>query len=178
MTIPNILTLMRLFLTPVIIILLFVNIPYASWLAVILFVIAGLTDVFDGIIAKKLDQKTYFGSFIDPMVDKIMINTLFITLLALGVVPLWTVLLMITREFAVQVIRDTAKAGGKIMKSEWSGKIKADLQGITIFIGLFSIAYGLSYIYAEIAMIITLAVSYYAFWEFLWKNRETLKKWM
>ncbi|MBI5347076.1 MAG: CDP-diacylglycerol--glycerol-3-phosphate 3-phosphatidyltransferase [Candidatus Aenigmarchaeota archaeon] len=178
MTIPNMLTLLRLFLTPVIIALLFVNIPYAKWAAVLLFVVAGLTDVFDGIIAKKLDQKTHFGSFMDPMVDKIMINSLFITLLALQIVPLWTVLLMVAREFAVQVIRDAAKAGGKILRSEWSGKIKADLQGITIFISLFSIAYGIGYMYAEIAMIITLAVSYYALFEFLFKNRTFLKKWM
>jgi CDP-diacylglycerol--glycerol-3-phosphate 3-phosphatidyltransferase len=177
MTIPNWLVMLRLILTPIVIILLFVEHPYAKISALILFAIAGLTDIIDGILARKLNQKTHFGAFMDPVSDKIMINALLITLMALQVLPLWTILLMITREFIVQVIRDAAKGEGKILKSEWSGKLKADMQGLTIFVGIAVLTFNLPVLYAEIIMYVTLIIAYYALVEFLTKNTATLRKW-
>ncbi|MBS3056768.1 MAG: CDP-diacylglycerol--glycerol-3-phosphate 3-phosphatidyltransferase [Candidatus Aenigmarchaeota archaeon] len=172
MNIANVLTCFRLAAVPFIVALAVFNYPIY---AVLLFIIAAATDIIDGPIARKQKKVSLFGSFLDPITDKILINCLFITLLYLGVLPLWTVLLMISREFAVQVIRDAAKAKDIILKSETSGKIKADAQGITILIGLLTLANLVPIVYTHIAMYITLAISYYALVEFLLKNKEWKK---
>lgn len=174
MTIPNVLTLFRLFVLPLIVIFTFYN----SLIAFLLFIIAGISDVIDGIIAKRLNQATVFGAFIDPMVDKILINCMFITLLAVNVLPLYMVLLNIAREFSVQVTRDLAKSKGVILKSEISGKLKAHMQGITIAVSLLVLYLGLSVMISHILMGVTLIIAYYALIEFFWKNKDTLKKWL
>lgn len=93
--IPNLLTLLRLLLTPVVIWLLLEGQPVAAFG---LFLLAGLTDALDGMIAKRFGQETQLGAYMDPVADKVLIVSIFITLGILHMLPLWVVLLVVSRD--------------------------------------------------------------------------------
>ncbi|MBN1160215.1 MAG: CDP-diacylglycerol--glycerol-3-phosphate 3-phosphatidyltransferase [Candidatus Diapherotrites archaeon] len=186
MNLPNKLTMFRFFSLPFIVLLMYyLDAFWAVTGALILFVIAVLTDKADGIIAKKYNLQTKFGSFMDPTSDKLMINTLFIVMLVQGFFPMWMMLLMLARELVVQGIRSMAVSEGKILKSEQTGKLKAGMQMGVIMLALIlmTIYYtpgvapidyipnlGTQLVYWSMAL--TLVVAYWAFFEFIYKNYE------
>ncbi len=98
MTIPNLLTLARIFLTPLLAWFLL-----REWMTAAFFVffIAGLTDAFDGLLARVLDQKSRLGSYIDPLADKLLLVTSFLLLWKIGEIPLWLVLITVGRDFLI-----------------------------------------------------------------------------
>jgi len=178
---------LRLILIPIIIVVLYWDFSYSFFIAFGLIIVAGLTDIFDGIIARKYNLKTEFGAFMDPFVDKLMIISLFIVLLDLGLVPGWIVLLLIARDIFTQGVRSAMNAKGKILKSEVSGKVKALLQIITILFAIFLSAIfkaGLFTVFLDTwtltlifwVALITLIESYIALAEFFVKNRKVLLK--
>jgi CDP-diacylglycerol--glycerol-3-phosphate 3-phosphatidyltransferase len=136
MTIPNVLTFSRLLLTPVIIYLAYFPDVLARWTALVLFVLAGLSDCLDGLLARKLKQISPLGTFLDPVVDKIVLLSLFFVLSDLHLVPLWISLLMLTRELLVDGVRSAGAMTGRLVGANFMGKTKATLQSICIGIGL------------------------------------------
>lgn len=100
MNIPNLLTLIRIILVPVIVILLMRE---SFHFALILFVVAGVTDGIDGFLARVLNQQTVLGAYLDPLADKALIATSFITLSILGLIPGWLVVIVISRDFIILV---------------------------------------------------------------------------
>jgi len=100
MNIPNLLTLTRIILVPVIVILL---IQASFFKAMIVFVVAGITDGLDGFLARVLNQKTVLGSYLDPLADKALILTSFVTLSILGVVPSWLSVIVISRDCIILI---------------------------------------------------------------------------
>lgn len=98
MNIPNFLSLLRIILVPVIVILL-IQESYTE--ALITFTVAGLTDIFDGIIARTLNRQTRLGSFLDPIADKILLATSFISLSVFGLIPSWLTVIVISRDFII-----------------------------------------------------------------------------
>jgi len=98
MNIPNFLSLLRIILVPVIVIFLIQG-SYAKVL--IVFVIAGLTDALDGALARLLNKKTKLGSFLDPLADKILLSTSFISLAIFGLIPSWLAVIVISRDFII-----------------------------------------------------------------------------
>jgi cardiolipin synthase len=98
MNIPNLLTLLRIILVPVIVILLMRE---SFLFALILFVAAGITDGLDGFLARILKQQTVLGSYLDPLADKALIATSFITLSILGLIPGWLAVIVISRDFII-----------------------------------------------------------------------------
>ena len=98
MNIPNFLSLLRIILVPVIVIFLIQGL-YAK--ALIIFVIAGLTDALDGALARLLNKKTKLGSFLDPLADKILLSTSFISLAIFGLIPSWLAVIVISRDFII-----------------------------------------------------------------------------
>jgi len=183
MDIPNKLTLIRFISIPFIIIALYIQTKEAAYAALILLVIAWLTDIFDGYLAKKNGLNTKRGAFFDPFVDKILVVFTFIVLGDLNIIPMWLVILMLFRDYITQAARSLANVKGVILKSEWSGKIKFGLQMITLIFAAFLLA--LSYSFDSIGawmltaifwmMVIATAEAYYALFEFLYKNKEKLK---
>ena len=95
MTIPNLLTLARIFLTPVLALFLL-----RKWMtaAFLVFFIAGLTDAFDGLLARGLNQKSRLGSYIDPLADKLLLVTSFLLLWKIGEIPLWLLIVTAGRD--------------------------------------------------------------------------------
>jgi CDP-diacylglycerol--glycerol-3-phosphate 3-phosphatidyltransferase len=140
MNLANKLTLIRIFLVPVF--LLFIarkGIPYGSFIATFIFILASLTDKLDGYIARSRNQITNFGKFMDPLADKLLVTAALISLVELHVVPAWAAVIIIAREFAVSGLRSIAAAQGKVIAASWWGKIKTVIQIIAIILLLLEV---------------------------------------
>lgn len=136
----NRITLSRLALTVLFVIALNSSWQYARTTALVIFLIAGLTDFIDGEIARRYGVITNFGKLMDPLVDKIMIAAAFISLVPLKAVPAWAATAVVARDFLVTGLRLMASARGRILPAESLGKQKTSWQVITVifFLGLFS----------------------------------------
>jgi CDP-diacylglycerol---glycerol-3-phosphate 3-phosphatidyltransferase len=105
MVLPNQLTILRIILTPVFLVLFLMGDPLAIQISSIVFVIAAITDWYDGWLARKFNYITEWGKFMDPLADKILTSTAFIAFVIVGILPLWMVLLIIIRDFLITLIR-------------------------------------------------------------------------
>ena len=132
MNLPNRLTILRLILTLPFVAALSLPFAGAKWLALCLFVVSSATDYADGYIARKFQLITDFGKLMDPLVDKIMTMSAFICLVALGSIPAWAAIVIISREFLITGLRLIASARGKVLAAERLGKLKTVCQIATI----------------------------------------------
>ena len=94
------------------------------WLALAVFIIASLTDFVDGHIARKYNQVSDFGKFLDPLADKLLVIAAMLLFCEWGQIPAWALMLILTREFAVTGLRLVAVGKGKVIAAGWSGKVK------------------------------------------------------
>jgi len=124
MNTANKLTMVRVVLIPVFLLLLYLNFEYSKYIALAVFIIAALTDVADGIIARSRNQITDFGKFMDPLADKILTFAAMLWFVEVGLMPAWLVLIVIIREFMVTGMRLVAAAKGRVIAATISGKIK------------------------------------------------------
>ena len=105
MNLPNKLTMFRVILIPFFLVFLLVpEIPAGKWIALSIFIIASLTDLLDGKIARKYNLVTNFGKFMDPLADKLLVCSALICLIELGRIPSWMVVIIIAREFTIRII--------------------------------------------------------------------------
>jgi CDP-diacylglycerol--glycerol-3-phosphate 3-phosphatidyltransferase len=128
----NRLTVSRLVLT-----ILFVAALNSTWIygrtaALIIFLVAGITDFFDGEIARRYGSVTNFGKLMDPLVDKIMMAAAFISLVPLGAIPAWAATTVVARDFLITGLRLMASARGQILPAEKLGKHKTSWQIVTV----------------------------------------------
>ena len=121
MNLPNGLTLMRIFLIPLLVTVLLTK---YSVIAVVVFLAASLTDLLDGYIARKRGQVTTLGTLLDPLADKLLILFALMPLVQLQIVPAWMAAIIIGREFAVTGLRSIASAQGFTIEASQFGKIK------------------------------------------------------
>jgi CDP-diacylglycerol--glycerol-3-phosphate 3-phosphatidyltransferase len=184
----NRLTLSRLALTVLFVFALNSEWRYGRTAALVLFIIAGLTDYFDGEIARRYQIITSFGKLMDPLIDKIMIAAAFISLVPLRAVPAWVATTVVSREFLITGLRLIASAKGKILPAERLGKHKTSWQIVTVifFLGLLSIR-ELRYVdgsatwwlrswhdggIALVALMVVLTL--YSGLAYAWRNREII----
>lgn len=129
MNLPNRLTVIRIILTPVFLFLFLANyIPYNNIFALIVFIVAALTDMADGKIARKRNIVTNFGKIADPIADKILSSAVLLGLMLLDMCSIWVVLIVLTREFTVSAIRISAASQGMVIPANIYGKIKTVMQ--------------------------------------------------
>jgi CDP-diacylglycerol--glycerol-3-phosphate 3-phosphatidyltransferase len=184
----NRITLSRLLLTVIFVIALNSSWPYARTTALVIFLIAGLTDFIDGEIARRYGIITNFGKLMDPLVDKIMLAAAFISLVPLKAVPAWAATTIVARDFLITGLRLMASAKGRILPAESLGKQKTSWQVITVlfFLGLFS-ASELGFANEEsvwwlrawnhagpILVWITVALTLYSGLAYAWRHRELI----
>ena len=112
---------------------------YCRALSLIIFTIASLTDLWDGYLARKYGIVTGFGKFMDPLADKILTSTAFISFAALGYVQAWMIMLIIIREFFITGLRSLAAYRGLVISPSISAKFKTALQMLTIVVILLYI---------------------------------------
>ena len=138
MSIPNVLTLFRIFLTPVFIICLFSEFFGAQLWALVIFIIASIADAYDGYFARKNNMVTDTGQFLDPLADKILVSSAFISFAIMGLIDFWMVILIIFRDLFVTSLRVLLSRKGFIMITSKIAKSKTGVQvGIIIFTLLF-----------------------------------------
>jgi CDP-diacylglycerol---glycerol-3-phosphate 3-phosphatidyltransferase len=128
----NRLTVSRLVLTILFVAALNSSWVYARTAALIFFLLAGVTDFFDGEIARRYGSVTNFGELMDPLVDKIMIAAAFISLVPLKAIPAWAATTVVARDFLITGLRLMASARGQILPAEQLGKHKTSWQIITV----------------------------------------------
>lgn len=134
MNLPNKLTLLRVILVPVFIVFLMVSVfgEADKWIALAIFIIASLTDLLDGKIARKNNLVTNFGKFMDPLADKLLVCSAMICFIEVGKLPAWYVAIVIAREFIISGIRLVASDNGVVIAASYYGKIKTALSMIMI----------------------------------------------
>jgi CDP-diacylglycerol---glycerol-3-phosphate 3-phosphatidyltransferase len=137
----NRLTLSRLALTILFVAALNSSWPYARTTALLIFLIAGVTDFVDGEIARRYEWVTNFGKLMDPLVDKIMMAAAFISLVPLKAVPAWAATTVVARDFLITGLRMLASTQGRVLPAERLGKQKTSWQVVTVifFLGLLSL---------------------------------------
>lgn len=147
MNLPNRLTIFRIILVPIMVIVPligmngdFLNIPITYWIVDIIFIIASITDKLDGYLARKNNQITTFGKFLDPLADKILVLAAMIMLVDANRLPAWIPIIVLTREFVISGYRLIAveKGGIVIAASKW-GKIKTVTQMIAIILAFIDL---------------------------------------
>ncbi|MGI5849125.1 MAG: CDP-diacylglycerol--glycerol-3-phosphate 3-phosphatidyltransferase [Christensenellales bacterium] len=132
MNIANKLTLLRMILIPVFIVFFYIDIAYWNYYAALVFIIAALTDLFDGALARKRNIVTNFGKLIDPIADKLLVCSALILLAAIGWVHELFVIVLVGREFAVSGFRLLAAADGKVLAASSLGKMKTIVQIVAV----------------------------------------------
>jgi len=142
LNLPNILALLRIALAPLLLYILLIaqtssieNAIHIGWyyyLAAFIFVIASITDFFDGYIARELDQKTKLGAILDPLADKMLMLAAFIGLASTGMASVWAIYIIIVRELFITGLRTAIVAEGLEVAASWSGKIKTVIQMIAV----------------------------------------------
>lgn len=124
MNTANKLTLLRVLMIPLFLLVLYIGFPGSNYAALAIFVLASLTDLLDGYIARSRNLVTDFGKFMDPLADKVLVITAMLWFVECGKMPAWAVAIVIFREFAVSGMRLIAVEGGRVIAAGWSGKVK------------------------------------------------------
>ena len=136
---PNSLTLFRIFLVPFLVVVLLTK--WSDWVGLGIFLVAAITDFFDGYFARRLNKTTRLGALLDPIADKLLMSAAFISLVELGLARAWMIVIIIGREFAVSGLRSIAAQHGVTIAASPLGKTKTVMQAIAI--SLLIIAYEL-----------------------------------
>lgn len=134
MSLPNQLTILRILLTPVFIYLLFVNDIVIKYIALFIFLIATLTDWYDGYIARKYGVVTVWGKFLDPLADKVLVSSTLYALFFLDKVELWMVNIIVIRDFLITGLRSYAMFRGQPVVTSYLAKIKTFAQMTLVYI--------------------------------------------
>ena len=175
MNLPNKLTILRMIMIVPFVVFMLVPIGWAAgkWIALALFVIASLTDLLDGKIARKYNLVTTFGKFMDPLADKLLVCSALICLVELGRIPAWIVIIIISREFIISGFRLVASDKGVVIAASWWGKFKTTFQMVMIVLMIADIA-ALS-IVTQIVMWIALILTVVSLIDYLVKNKDVMK---
>ena len=140
MTLASKITLVRVFLIPIVMVLMYLSGGEANvqmWLSLVVFIIASLSDYVDGYIARQYNQVTDFGKFLDPLADKLLVIAVMTIFCQWGMMPAWALMIVLTREFAVTGLRLVAVGKGTVIAAGLGGKIKtaSTMIGLCVWMG-------------------------------------------
>lgn len=133
MTIPNQLTTLRIILTPVFLYLLFQDSASHKQLALVVFLVAALTDWYDGMIARRFGYQSEWGRFLDPLADKILTSAAFIGFVVIGLAQLWMVIMIVVRDILITLLRGYSELKGIAFHPSKGAKIKTTVQMIVLY---------------------------------------------
>lgn len=172
MNTANKLTILRVFMIPVFLLVLYLDVPNANYWALAIFVIASLTDTLDGHIARHYNQTTDFGKFMDPLADKCLVTAAMLWFVEIGQMPAWALLVVIIREFGVSGLRMVAADKGRVIAAGWSGKVKTASTMVCIVLMFLPIPAELNL--ACVAVIVVTTI--YSGVEYFVKNRDVISE--
>lgn len=169
MNTPNKLTVLRFILVPFFLIAAYYEKNQTMMLiSTIIFAVASFTDFLDGYLARKYNLVTDFGKFMDPLADKVLVAAALLFLVQVQRVDAWLVVIIITREYAISIIRAIAATNGKVIAASGGGKAKTVTQMAAIIMLLLDLPF------ASIVMYICVILTLYSGIEYIWKNKELI----
>ncbi len=177
MTTASKITLIRVAFIPVYMILMYVSggePGFWLWVSLAVFIIASLTDYIDGHIARKYNQVSDFGKFLDPLADKLLVIAAMVIFCEWGIFPAWALMIVLTREFAVTGLRLVAVGKDKVIAAGWSGKIKtaSTMIGLCFMMGFPNVGW-LSTLIVAVIVVTTVysGIEYFIQnWKCLWEE--------
>lgn len=176
MNLPNAITVLRMALVPVFILFMLLNMPLA---ALIVFAVASISDKVDGYLARKNNQVTTFGKFMDPLADKLLVMSAFLLLAAGGVMHVAVVFVILAREFIITSLRVLAIEAGVVMPAGVSGKVKTVVQMVCLclILALLWLTPGLvpgnvARVICDVCSAAMLAVTVWSGADYIWKQRS------
>ena len=173
MNLPNKLTLLRVFMIPIFVVFMLVDItPFDNWIALAVFILASLTDLLDGKIARKYNLVTNFGKFMDPLADKLLVCSAMICLVEMHIIPAWIVIIIIAREFIISGFRLIASDNGVVIAASYWGKFKTVFQMVMICLMIANIP--ALRLFTDIVMWVALILTIVSLIDYLWKNKEVV----
>ena len=175
MNLPNKLTVLRVIMVPFFFFFMLTDVGGAAnkWIALALFVVASLTDMLDGKIARKYNLVTNFGKFMDPLADKLLVCSAMICLIPDGRLDAAIVIVIIAREFIISGFRLVASDSGIVIAASYWGKFKTVFQ-MAMIIVLIADFGGVFDIVGEVLIWIAVALTLISLFDYIWKNREVL----
>lgn len=174
MNLPNKLTMFRVILIPFFVVFLLVDITtYDKWIALAIFIVASLTDLLDGKIARKYNLVTNFGKFMDPLADKLLVCSALICLVSLGKIAAWMVIVIIAREFIISGFRLIASDNGVVIAASYWGKFKTTFQMVMICLMIADIEQ-ISLV-TNIVMWAAVILTVVSLVDYLVKNKDVMK---
>ena len=170
MNTANKLTMLRVLMIPLFLVAVYLRFPFHMLFALIVFLLACITDFVDGYIARHYNQVTDFGKFMDPLADKCLVVAAMLWFVEIGQMPAWALLIVIVREFAVSGLRMIAADKGRVIAAGWSGKVKTASTMVCIVLMLLPIGYWVNSICVAVIVLTTI----YSGVEYFTKNLDVL----
>jgi len=149
--------------------------PYTDYIAVAIFIIASLTDLLDGKIARKYNLVTDFGKFMDPLADKLLVCSAMICLIEMGRLQAWVVIVIISREFIISGFRLVASDNGVVIAASYWGKFKTTFQMLMIIVLLLNFG-GVFVLIGQILTWIALILTVVSLVDYIAKNKDVILK--
>lgn len=177
MNLPNKITLFRVAMIPIFVVFMLVSgIPYGNYIAAAVFLIAALSDLLDGYIARKHNLVTNFGKFMDPLADKLLVSSALICFVELRLVPAWVVIIIIAREFIISGFRLIASDNGVVIAASWWGKLKTNVQMVMSVMLIINLDNTFINILEQIAIYLALVLTVISLIDYMIKNKNVLKE--
>ena len=177
MNLPNKLTIMRVILIPFFVFfLLSPYFPaYGNYIAVAIFIVASLTDMLDGKIARKYNLVTNFGKFMDPLADQLLVCSAMICLIELDRLAAWIVIVIIAREFIISGFRLVASDNGVVIAASYWGKFKTTFQMLMVIVLILDIQMPFFQILGTVLTYVALILTVVSLIDYIVKNKDVLK---
>ncbi|MCI9419041.1 MAG: CDP-diacylglycerol--glycerol-3-phosphate 3-phosphatidyltransferase [Eubacterium sp.] len=176
MNVANRLTILRVVMIPVFVFFMLWETPFSDYLAAAVFILACITDFFDGYLARKYNQVTTFGKFMDPLADKVLVCSAMICFVADPdcAMPVWVVLAIIAREFIISGFRLVAAEKGVVIAASFWAKIKTTVQMIMAIVLIFNFQHPVFYFINRILIYAALILTIVSLVDYIYKNRDVM----
>lgn len=175
MNLPNKLTVLRVMMIPFFVVFMLMDITGAAdkWIALAIFIVASLTDLLDGKIARKYNLVTNFGKFMDPLADKLLVSAAMICMIEKGMLASWIVIIIISREFIISGFRLVASDSGIVIAASYWGKFKTVFQMLMIIVLIMDLG-GVFDIVGTVLVWIALVLTVVSLVDYVMKNKQVL----
>lgn len=174
MNTPNKLTLLRVLMIPFFVVFMLTDLgSWSKWAALIVFVVASMTDWLDGYLARRDHLVTDFGKFMDPLADKLLVCSALICLIDMQRIPSWVVIIIIGREFIISGFRLIASDNGVVIAANYWGKAKTVCQMFMIIVLIADLGGGV-FLLEQILIYASLLLTVISLVTYLWQNRKVL----
>ena len=175
MNLPNKITIFRVCMIPVFLIFLLVpSLSYGKYIALAVFIVACLSDALDGHLARKYNLITNFGKFMDPLADKLLVCSTLICFVSLDLIPVWVVIVIVSREFIISGLRLVASDNHVVIAASYWGKFKTTAQMIMCVLLIVNLDVQFFNVLEQVFIYLSVALTVISLVDYIYKNRNVL----